>query len=642
MSSCRSLFLRLIILGIITSIALSGCSGGGNGDAGGSAAAVVGPVVQSIPPSGAQVGHQLLYQLNVASSSPATLVFALTAPIAGMSINVKTGLFTWTPTSPQIGDQSVTVSVTDSQGQTSQTFPVTVFDTNPVASALISKSAGGVVTVSNAISKINGLSVNIPAGALPSDLTITLSELTLPTSGRGSEQGFVKGFTIDPPGTQLSTPATLTIPYSLAQWPANSGIPLESSLGVFSFDPRTGRRAHLENFTVSTSNHTVTGTLPHFSAYVASTMYQIQEPIGLIPHDSAVLPVILVHGYQFGGLLGKEATWGKLRTLLDQPGPKTPIGISAWRFLWNSQDVRFEVSAAGLAEAIAKVRSQTRALNVNLLAHSFGGILVRTYLQGQGNIGFQNDVGRVMTLGTPHSGIGGDLSIDSASTCARDSNRFKFVTCWQMNVGGGGEFEGSGDFLRGLNQVPFPPLGLSPPTYYIISGNELGSNGDGDGLITLAGQSICSANGCSNPNVKPITFSGLCHSRSSLVRNCPGAAGNIPEVEINDRNHPLWKTIYDFLGNEDVVTIEGTVFGRSRSEIIPGAVVSTSWDAITTQSDGSGHFLLVTNTPIVQGVTCCVKYTITIAAPGFPTFSGTTVWGDHPTNHEFLLSPPQP
>ena len=633
----------LVTFGLLLSL-LSGCSGGGGEGGGGgtpAAAVVVEPIVQSIPPSAAQVGKQLQYQLDVASSAPATLIFGLTAPMAGMFINAKTGLLTWIPTSPQSGDQSVTVSVTDSQGQTSQSFTVTVFDTQPVASVLISKVAGGVVTVNNANSKINGLSLNIPAGALPSDLTITISELTLPASGGGSGQGFIKGFTIDPDGTQLSTPATLTIPYSVAQWPPNSGIPIESSLGVFFLDPQTGSSIWLQNFTVDTTNHVVTGTLPHFSAYGLQAPMRLCPPQGntalpddcpataqSIPPGNPALPVILVHGFQLGGGFGTEATWGSLRSLLSQPTPPlTPNSISAWRFDWNSQGVPFENSAGMLAAAITQVISATGAKRVNLLAHSFGGILVRTYLQGQavtvaGKITpvlYHGDVGRVMTLGTPHSGIGDGLSLFAATECAKNSegtknsNDNRFVTCFEMNVGAGGP---AGDFLRGLNQQSLQMLGSADnphaPQYYIIKGSEFGHNGVGggvhldDGLITLAGQSFCSVNGgCStppNPNVKVEALSGLCHSNT--VWNCPQAGVNFPEAQIDNRNHPLWQRIYNFLTCSECFTL-----------------------TINKTGTGTGS---VTSSPtgVNCGVTCSVSFTsgtfviLTATAAADSTFNG--------------------
>jgi hypothetical protein len=552
---------------------LIGCPGGGGG--GGSqqspstvAVVTTDPVIQSIPPHSAQVGKQLQYQLDVASAVPATVVFTITTPLAGLSINPKTGLLTWVPVLVQTGDQLVTVAVTDGRGQTSQSFIVTVFATNPVASALIPKATGGIITVNDANSTINGLTLSIPPAALPSDLTITISELILPVLGGAHGQGFIKGFTIDPDGTQLSAPATVTIPYTLAQWPPNSGIPMESSLGAFFLDPTTGFPKYLQDFIIDITNHSVTGTLPHFSGYILTQLFRLCPPIGNssegdcptagVPVSaSGPVPAVLVHGFQLGGF-GDESTWGNLRSLLKERGPSSPQGISAWRFDWNAESVPFEKSAAGLAVAIKQVLLVAQASKVNLIAHSFGGILVRTYLQSQAvGVPYQGNVGRVMTLGTPHSGVGRNLSNFWAGGCSVFSSEDSFTTCFEMNVGQGGE---AGAFLKRLNSLALPPLGSSDnptaPDYYVIVGNEYDDSmtlQQSDGLITLAGQNICSMSGnpCQNSQkLKVEVISGLCHTHvpGGFVYNCPGKTSqNSFEAAIGDTSHPLWHRIYTFL-----------------------------------------------------------------------------------------------
>ena len=89
--------------------------------------------------------------------------------------------------------------------------------------------------------------------------------------------------------------------------------------------------------------------------------------------------------------------------------------------------------------------------------------------------------------------------------------------------------------------------------------------------------------------------------------------------------------------------MEGTVINRfplESSTPIAGALISTSLDSVTTTSDAAGHFHLVTNTPFTNGVPCsCTTYTVTIVAPGFPTFTATNGWGAH-GGSIFALSPP--
>lgn len=86
----------------------------------------------------------------------------------------------------------------------------------------------------------------------------------------------------------------------------------------------------------------------------------------------------------------------------------------------------------------------------------------------------------------------------------------------------------------------------------------------------------------------------------------------------------------------DYVTIQGCVYDDPTTmNPIPGAVVSTSLDSQTAVTDANGCFFLQTNTPATYSNT---PYTITIIAPGYPTFSQTWVWGDHPVNQVFYLN----
>lgn len=91
------------------------------------------------------------------------------------------------------------------------------------------------------------------------------------------------------------------------------------------------------------------------------------------------------------------------------------------------------------------------------------------------------------------------------------------------------------------------------------------------------------------------------------------------------------------VATQAIVSMEG--FVRSRGTPVAGAVVSTSLDAQTGTTDSNGHFFLVTR---AVGNHSSTPYTITIAAAGFQTFSGTNSWGDSPWHQAFDLSPTTP
>jgi hypothetical protein len=214
----------------------------------------------------------------------------------------------------------------------------------------------------------------------------------------------------------------------VSEFDGSEGIPLEDFLGVYFLDTSTGNLQGLDTFAVDTTNHVITATVPHFSAWEVTNLARLCPPPtsqsdcpkAYSPSTpSSQLPAIMVHGFIFSLTpdFGDESTWGGqggLRSMLGQLDAGGQDRVDAWRFDYDSAHMSFEVSAGNLATAITFVKLRMGASLVNLVAHSFGGILVRTYLQDQANSGDpaysarfysnRNDVNRVMTLGTPHSG----------------------------------------------------------------------------------------------------------------------------------------------------------------------------------------------------------------------------------------------
>jgi hypothetical protein len=85
------------------------------------------PVITSAPPAKAVVGVPLQYQIRAQATPGEQLTYHLDAGPAGVSVNVKTGVLSWTPTAPELGAQSLSLSVVDDRGGTAtQTFTVHV------------------------------------------------------------------------------------------------------------------------------------------------------------------------------------------------------------------------------------------------------------------------------------------------------------------------------------------------------------------------------------------------------------------------------------------------------------------------------------------------------------------------------------
>ncbi len=89
------------------------------------------PTIDSTPVTTATQDQPYLYQVLANDvDSGDTLSYSLTVAPAGMTID-STGLINWTPTNAQVGDQSVTVVVTDVPGESvPQSFTIHVIDVN--------------------------------------------------------------------------------------------------------------------------------------------------------------------------------------------------------------------------------------------------------------------------------------------------------------------------------------------------------------------------------------------------------------------------------------------------------------------------------------------------------------------------------
>lgn len=124
-------------------------------------------------------------------------------------------------------------------------------------------------------------------------------------------------------------------------------------------------------------------------------------------------PVVFVHGFQRfatwpfvddGELKGDSEYWNEMPQALDA------AGYAVYLFQWRTSE-RFEDGAADLATAIRKIHQQT-GQRVHIIAHSFGGLLARTYLQGLASgEPYGDDVASLVTIGTPHSGIGPEQTV---------------------------------------------------------------------------------------------------------------------------------------------------------------------------------------------------------------------------------------
>jgi pimeloyl-ACP methyl ester carboxylesterase len=252
------------------------------------------------------------------------------------------------------------------------------------------------------------------------------------------------------------------------------------------------------------------------------------------------VPVLFVHGYlALGDLGGGSGTWGDLPAKLHaEPG----ANIAAYEFRYRS-NARFQDIAADLGAAIEAIYIDT-GHKVHIVAHSFGGLVARTYLQGLAtNSQLINDpyvscatsrhpfVASLLTLGTPHSGIAasagtlnGTLLPNGRHFLGERIDECGQLSCWQAGEPRAFADPGANAFKTafGVAEVhgwlpaelsrfedqsqPLHPL--SVPTLVMIGLAEGDDTNfaEGDGLISYQGQRFapwlsCASGTCNDSTV---------------------------------------------------------------------------------------------------------------------------------------------
>ena len=101
-------------------------------------------------------------------------------------------------------------------------------------------------------------------------------------------------------------------------------------------------------------------------------------------------PLILLHGYGMN-----RTNWLWLGRLLARRGIGPAYGVSYF------SPFRLERSSARLARFVEEVATAERAIKVDIVAHSLGGLVARDYIERLGGAG---RVRHLVTIATPHRG----------------------------------------------------------------------------------------------------------------------------------------------------------------------------------------------------------------------------------------------
>ena len=142
-------------------------------------------------------------------------------------------------------------------------------------------------------------------------------------------------------------------------------------------------------------------------------------------------PVILVHGFNpIHGVGGGTGTWGALaRTLTERGHP-------VFELRWMTY-MRFE-EAAGVLSMLSTRVAELTGHRVTVVAHSFGGIVAHQSMMGHGirhlgdawyRVPVAGVYQRLITLGSPLSGISKIADISYGLTAGRDDDDLSIAAC---------------------------------------------------------------------------------------------------------------------------------------------------------------------------------------------------------------------
>jgi len=300
-------------------------------------------------------------------------------------------------------------------------------------------------------------------------------------------------------------------------------------------------------------------------------------------------PVLFVHGFGLATftatLGGGSGTWANFPSLVQSSGPLGGKRFIPFEFRWTT-DSRFIDVAPDLAQAINYIYSLT-GKPVHIVAHSFGGLLVRTLLQGHGfnmstsaTATVSSRVASLVTLGTPHSGIRPAQSVlpaDSSTIpptpsqnlpAGQDALSFDF--CDQLSCHLMGEeifVSPEGDYAKAMKRLY--KLGSQPGQHASVLANSLSAL----------------------PNIKVVVGIGLTSHRNGPLGWDNGdylisyEGQRLQPPAINQTQTPLLLKDATIGGATRVWEV---ILG-TRRDVLPGELLSAAELAQTTRKSGYFH-----------------------------------------------------
>ena len=267
---------------------------------------------------------------------------------------------------------------------------------------------------------------------------------------------------------------------------------------------------------------------------VSATVHVTVEPL-LVSAASAgnSVPVILLNGWQVvcsnteSTVAGSRDTFGHLADLLQADG--------ATVFFFNNCSYPHSASIEQLGIELGHFISNnvrnadgTPVSQVDLIAHSMGGLIARAYLSGKSETPgvfaplTYHKIRKLITIATPHFGSFQALDMGTQSSAMVLGSRF----IWDLATWNQGQ-----DDLRGVDALAI--IGNA--------GNWYSPGNADDGVVSLTSASLDFASiGEQRTRIIP-----YCHTTPGFAVDCPNTA--LPIAKVSDDSHPTAQIVQSFL-----------------------------------------------------------------------------------------------
>lgn len=325
-------------------------------------------------------------------------------------------------------------------------------------------------------------------------------------------------------------------------------------------------------------------------------------------------PVVLINGYQVPpcDTVTAESTFGQLPQKLRDAGREV--------IFFNNCSVPAPAGAArpgleALGAALGARIAQVNAPQVDVVVHSMGGLILRSYLSGkQSGGGFQppanHKVRKAVYLGTPHFGPG---QAPTLLLVGGSDPQVRQILPGSQFIYDLGTWNQGGDDLRGVDSVA-------------VIGNV--ANGT-DGLIPVPSASLSFATDAERTRVVP-----YCHTDSGALALLASSCARPPYLaNVNSDDHLSWRIIRSFLGGTDEWRSLGTALSADPVGTTRGGLLVAARDkddnpiaGITGVTAGATALQKVTDLYYAEQIATGAQ-NITVTAPSGPLTLPQTIAG---------------